>query len=181
MAYIFNDNIPPAWPVLLIMDSHASHITPQVLAYAKSHQIILFTMPAHNSHFLQPLDVGVFKSLKPVWRAEYQDYNMKNPGEVPTRLDFDSFLTPVYEKCFTPSNIRSGCRKTGIFPLNKETICIEAIAPSTLLDQAQVILEVVSLEADYDNEIAQSEEHKTDVDPFKEIETTKSVNPLKIE
>lgn len=177
----FNDNIPPVRPVLLIMDSHASHITPRVLAYAKSHQIILFTMPAHTSHLLQPLDVGVFKSLKTVWRAELQDYKVKNPSKVPTRLDFHTFLTPVYEKCFTPSNIRSGFRKAGIFPLNKEVICPEAIAPSTLSDQMQVVPEVVNLKAHYDIEIARSEIHKTDIDPFKETEVAEIVSPLEIE
>lgn len=70
----FSKNISPARPVLLIMDSHASHVSPTVLAYTQSNKIILFTMPAHTSHILQPLDVGVFRPLKAAWRAELQKY-----------------------------------------------------------------------------------------------------------
>ncbi|CAH0723926.1 unnamed protein product, partial [Brenthis ino] len=54
---------------------------------------------------------------------------------VPTRFDFHEFLTPVYMKSFTPSNIIGGFRKTGIYPLNKNALCSEAIAPSTLSDK----------------------------------------------
>ncbi|XP_047994772.1 uncharacterized protein LOC125232964 [Leguminivora glycinivorella] len=114
----FNENIPPARPVFLIMNSHASHNTPQVLEYAKSHQIVLFTMPAHTRHVLQPLDVGVFRPLKAAWQTELDKYKRENPNLIPTRHDFHKLLTPAYEKAFTKANIRAGFRKTGIYPFN---------------------------------------------------------------
>ena len=165
----FDKNISPARPVLLIMDSHSSHLSPQVLEYAKSHQIILFTIPAHTSHILQPLDVGVFRPFKAAWRAELQTYKVNHPNSVPTRFDFHNFLTPVYEKCFIPSNIRGGFRKAGIYPLDKDAVCPEATAPSILSDipAEQSTFEEVIFTQDYDVEI-----FKSDNDPLSE-DTTK--------
>ncbi|XP_065639898.1 uncharacterized protein LOC136072595 [Hydra vulgaris] len=59
----FMDFIPSERPVILFMDSHASHINMDVILLAKENEIYLFTFPAHTSHLLQPLDVGIYKPL----------------------------------------------------------------------------------------------------------------------
>ncbi|CAG5021787.1 unnamed protein product [Parnassius apollo] len=129
-------------------------------------------MPAHTSHILQPLDVGVFRPLKAAWRAELQNYKVNNPTSVPTRFDFHKFLTPVYEKCFTPTNIRAGFRKAGLYPINKNIVCSEAIAPSILSDQpvptSQFSMEEIIIGQDYDVDIPQAEIIKTNYDPLSE-------------
>ena len=43
------------------LDGHASHINFELKRLSESNNIILFRLPAHTSHFLQPLDVGVIK------------------------------------------------------------------------------------------------------------------------
>jgi hypothetical protein len=45
------------------MDSHASHVTPQILSKASENGIHLVTFPSHTTHLLQSLDVGVYKPL----------------------------------------------------------------------------------------------------------------------
>lgn len=127
---VFAENIPPRRPVMLIMDSHSSHVSPKVLDFARSNNIVLFTIPARTSHILQPLDVGVFQPLKVEWRAELQKYKTDHPSSNPTLFDFHKFLTPVYGRCFDQTNIRSGFEKSGIYPLNKSAVQVEAIAPS---------------------------------------------------
>ena len=57
----FIASIPPIRPVLLIEDGHASHTSIEVIELARDNDICL---PSHTTHLLQPLDVGVFKSLK---------------------------------------------------------------------------------------------------------------------
>ena len=47
-------------PLLLLYDGHSSHINVPLIEWAQKHNIILFLLPAHTSHLLQPLDVGVF-------------------------------------------------------------------------------------------------------------------------
>ena len=51
-------------PVLLIYDGHASHISSKLIEWAKGNNIILFVLPAHTSHLLQPLDVAIFGPFK---------------------------------------------------------------------------------------------------------------------
>ena len=58
-SYIFVQMIPPLRPVLLVLDGHGSHITIDVIEYARSNEVYLLCLPSHTSHILQPLDVGV--------------------------------------------------------------------------------------------------------------------------
>ena len=60
----FLANIPPTRPVLLIEDGHSSHISMEVIELARCNNIHVLCLPSHTTHLLQPLDVGVFKSLK---------------------------------------------------------------------------------------------------------------------
>ena len=43
-------------PILLILDNHKSHISPDVINYAKESNIAMMSFPPHCSHELQPLD-----------------------------------------------------------------------------------------------------------------------------
>ena len=58
---LFLEHIPPTRPVLLLKDGHASHTSIE-LAYTNN--VHMLCLPAHTTHVLQPLDVGVFKSFK---------------------------------------------------------------------------------------------------------------------
>ena len=53
-----------ARPLLLLLDGHSSHYQPDLVRFAKEHDIILFCLPPHTTHESQPLDVAVFTSLK---------------------------------------------------------------------------------------------------------------------
>lgn len=124
--------IPPARPVLLIMDSHASHVGIEVIDYAKENDIHLLTFPSHTSHLLQPLDVSVYKSLKNAWSKVMNDYKSAHPTSAPTRFDFCRLLTPAYNHAFQSSIIMNGFRKTGIMPFNRDAISSDSIAPSMI-------------------------------------------------
>ena len=56
--------VVPERPVLLLTDGHKSHINLDVIDVCRENNIILFCLPPHTTHALQPLDVAVFKSLK---------------------------------------------------------------------------------------------------------------------
>ncbi|CAK1588494.1 unnamed protein product [Parnassius mnemosyne] len=128
----FEAHIPPARPVLLIMDSHSTHVSQDVIDFATKNGIHLFTFPSHTSHLLQPLDVSVYKSLKNAWAKVLNDYKLQHPTSAPTRLDFCRLLTPAYEHAFQPSIIMNGFRKTGIAPFDRNAISDESIAPSLM-------------------------------------------------
>lgn len=51
-------------PTLVMFDGHRSHISLDLLKWAESKHIILFVLPPHCSHILQPLDIGCFGPFK---------------------------------------------------------------------------------------------------------------------
>jgi hypothetical protein len=66
----WEDNIKPSNYRLLILDGHGSHLTGAFIAYAVEHNIILLCLPPHTSHYLQPLDVGIFTGMKRKYRRQ---------------------------------------------------------------------------------------------------------------
>ncbi|XP_045201837.2 uncharacterized protein LOC123555230 [Mercenaria mercenaria] len=50
--------------ILVIYDGHSSYYNEPLINWAKARNIILFVLPAHTSHLLQPLDVGIFGPFK---------------------------------------------------------------------------------------------------------------------
>lgn len=103
----FIQTIPENRPVLLLMDSHSSHVTPEVIRLAKQNQIYLFTFPAHTTHLLQPLDVGIYRSLKAAWSKTLNSYMLQHPNDKPNRYNFHSIFNEPYLNSFNISNIRN--------------------------------------------------------------------------
>ncbi len=59
----------PGLPLLLLLDGHSTHYQPDVIRFARAHNIIMLCLPPHTTHESQPLDCGVFKPLKSKWTA----------------------------------------------------------------------------------------------------------------
>ena len=49
---------------MLIIDGYDSHLTYQFLRYCELNKVIPLQLPAHSTHFLQPLDVVIFQRWK---------------------------------------------------------------------------------------------------------------------
>lgn len=62
------------WMSLLVFDGHNSHLSKTVVLLAIANNIELLCLPAHMSSILQPLDVGVFKTVKAKWCADLSHY-----------------------------------------------------------------------------------------------------------
>ena len=54
-------------PIALIFNGHGSHTTLEWINIARDYNIILFCLPPHTTHRLQPLDVGCFGPLQIAW------------------------------------------------------------------------------------------------------------------
>ncbi|KAJ4436446.1 hypothetical protein ANN_19079 [Periplaneta americana] len=120
--------------VVLFMDSHASHVTPEFLSMAGDNNVHIVTFPSHTTHLLQPLDVGVYRPLKEAWRKELTKFMVQNPGQEPDRYNFNEFLCVAYREAFQATTVSNSFSKTGIFPLNRSKVSDEAIAPSLVTE-----------------------------------------------
>ena len=134
----FLANIPPVQPVALIKDGHSSHIFVEVIELAKSNDVHLLYLPPHTTHILQPLDVGVFKSLKSFYSKECRKYVNDRPGTVITTGIISMLIEKAWPKSVTPLNIMAGFWKTGAYPLNPGEISDCELKPSEVLIQPRV-------------------------------------------
>ncbi|XP_050293801.1 tigger transposable element-derived protein 2-like [Anthonomus grandis grandis] len=67
--------------VLLIMDGRSSHCSNvELLDFAVANDVILFCLPSHTTHWLQPPDRVFFKPLKAYWAQTCQNWVHNNPG-----------------------------------------------------------------------------------------------------
>lgn len=66
--------------VLLLLDNHETHLTPQVLDKASDVGIVMVTYPPHTSHRLQPLDLSVYGPLKTYYNQAVEAWLLNNKG-----------------------------------------------------------------------------------------------------
>ena len=126
---------------LLILDGHSSHLTAEFDTFCKENAIICLCMPAHASHLLQPLEVGVFGPLKRAY-GKLLEGRMKAGHNHIDKEDFLSLYPEAREKVFTSANIGQGFAGAGLKPFNKEqvlakiTFQLRTPTPPTLEDSA---------------------------------------------
>lgn len=117
-------------PILIMYDGHASHVGQPVVEWARQHNIILMVIPPHTSHFLQPLDVGIFGPMKIAYNSACGEFLRAHPGQSITRYNICELICKAYSKVNTPSNLIAAFRRTGVCPLNKNVVSSSMLAPS---------------------------------------------------
>ncbi|KAJ8301133.1 hypothetical protein KUTeg_020120 [Tegillarca granosa] len=116
-------------PILLSYDGHTSHVSLHLIEWAKSENIILFVIPPHTSHLLQPMDVGCFAPFQKLYNRECHSFVKKNGGQVVTRNDVCHLASEAYTQALSHNNIVSAFRKSGVYPLNPDVITERDTAP----------------------------------------------------
>ena len=120
-------------PVVLIFDGHHSHISIKLLELARANNVHLVCLPAHTSHILQPLDVGVFGPMKATWKRVLKEYKTSTRAANVTKEVFPSLLKQLLESSFCPEHIRAGFRGSGLYPLKPSAIAAYKLAPSVAI------------------------------------------------
>ncbi|XP_071095494.1 uncharacterized protein [Haliotis cracherodii] len=119
---------------LLLYDGHRSHITPHLIDYAVDQGIILFVLPPHTSHVLQPMDVGCFGPFTQIFSSECRKWQRSNSGTV-NRYSVCSLACKAYEISLSASNLHSAFRKCGIYPFDPTAIDKSFLKPSPFANQ----------------------------------------------
>ncbi|KIM20721.1 hypothetical protein M408DRAFT_81549, partial [Serendipita vermifera MAFF 305830] len=108
---------------LLILDGHNSHCTIKLAFYAAKRNIIIFQLPPHTTHRLQPLDVGVFGPLSLAWQKIVREW-AKN-GYVVRKNNLISLYSLAREKALTATIISAAFRSCGIEPFDPSVVTEE--------------------------------------------------------
>ncbi|XP_041379546.1 uncharacterized protein LOC121392379 [Gigantopelta aegis] len=114
---------------LLLYDGHRSHISPYLVDFAVRNGIILFVLPPHTSHILQPMDVGCFGPFSKVFSDESRKWQRSHSGTL-TRYNVCSIACRAYDISLTPRNLQSAFRKSGIYPFYPTAIDSSLLKPA---------------------------------------------------
>jgi hypothetical protein len=115
---------------LLLCDGYGSHMTYEFIDFCEKNDIILYFLPPHTSHLLQPLDVGVFQAYKH-WHSEaIEDATQTGCGKF-TKVEFLSALFEIRRKTFKSRTLRHAFGLTGLNPWNP-SVALERLQDSEL-------------------------------------------------
>jgi len=124
-------------PHVVVMDNHHSHtFNLEVLQLLKDNSVVVFGLPSHTSHILQPLDKVPFSILKSKWNEEMRLYTRNTGGKALTKAEFFRVFNPCFEQAMTTEHAQAGFRGTGLFPVNVKAINPAAFAPSRTTERA---------------------------------------------
>ncbi|KAL8288211.1 hypothetical protein RB597_000566 [Gaeumannomyces tritici] len=123
---------------LLLIDNHGSHLTFPFWQRCEAARIILFPLPPHTTHKLQPLDVGVFSAYK---AAHQRDLGRQiEAGAVDyDRVEFLDGLKNMRRRAFKVSTLKSAWAKCGLAPFDPDVVLDNLEDPLTSAKSAAVI------------------------------------------
>lgn len=102
---------------LLLCDGFESHHTIEFLQYCENHDIKVLCFPSHSTHYLQPLDVGVFQPLKYYYSRAVDDAARTGCIDF-NKVEFLAALPKIRKLAFTRYNVFSSWRKAGLQPID---------------------------------------------------------------
>ena len=112
-------------PTVLIIDGHGSHITYSVIKRALEENIKIILLPPHTTDVIQPLDVGLFRSLKMNLSKVTDRIKMLSVTggyQSINKTNFTAIFKESFERSMSLATITNEFRKTGIYPFNPEAI-----------------------------------------------------------
>lgn len=116
-------------------------------------------LPAHTSHFLQPLDVGVFGHFKRHHERELSQFPLSHRGALPTKDDIAALTHEPFLRSFTPCNIQAAFCKAGIYPLNLEMMLGFIIGNKPVVPKSS-LPHHAAIERDFDLKLSDQQQRK---------------------
>jgi DDE superfamily endonuclease len=111
--FIKTTNASPENRQILLLDSHESHFSIEIIELAREYGVDMLTFPPHCTHKLQPLDVSSFGPFKTYMNEAIHAQLDLNINVKITMQAIPGLARIPYERAFTVNNIQSGFRKTG--------------------------------------------------------------------
>lgn len=106
---------------MLILDGHGSHTHIDFMWECRVNQVEIIYLPAHSSHVLQPLDLGVFAPLKSRYRKEIVDLAcLGDASPVKKRRFIQAYQKARAATFNNERTLRAGWSAAGIFPWNPD-------------------------------------------------------------
>ena len=143
--------------VVVIMDNHTSHLSTELIDYAKSENIELLCLLAHSTHLHQPLDVGFYHMLKPNVSNMATSFEYIGLNTIP-RHKFPKLLHLALSK-IAGSCISAAFLAVGIYPLDTSKVYLPESVTRTNRKSTSAVVpectegECVSCESNTENQL----------------------------
>lgn len=111
-----------AFPVIVFLDGHTSHLSFETQDYCQSNGIILVPLYPNSTHILQPMDVACFKSLKYEWREAVHAWKAQTLEPLLNKENFCELFSKVSTEVLQPHLFKSGFECCGLYPFNPDRI-----------------------------------------------------------
>ena len=122
---------------LLLLDGYDSHLTYTALKFCEMQDVLVYLLPPHTTHFLQPLDVAFFQQWKH-YHAEVLDTAIRRGVGDFNKSGFLSYIEQIRELTFTPRNVKSGFRKCGYWPFRPHDVLQQLVVDGVILDEVEL-------------------------------------------
>ncbi len=116
--------------ILLFLDGASTHAVDNCLNYCQQNNIRCFVLPAHTSHLLQPLDLGIFGPYKANYRKAISShalddvYNPLVPEATGQRVKMIARALISMLLSATCKSIKRCFFKSGLYPVSMENFLL---------------------------------------------------------
>ncbi|XP_038072690.1 tigger transposable element-derived protein 1-like [Patiria miniata] len=125
-------------PVLLLYDGHRSHVSLPLIQWARENNIILFVLPAHTSHVLQPMDIGCFGPFEKILNGMRHTHMRHHATSGIDKYSLCEIACKAYASALTPNNLQASFRKSGIYPVDRCAVNPSSFKPATVFTSSEV-------------------------------------------
>ena len=120
--WLLKNNIQ--FPVVLYVDGHASHINVALSNFCREHDIELIKLLENSTHITQPLDAGLFRPLKMLWKNTVIAWKIDNRKLMIKKEDFPVVLKLALDKgeSSLSKSVKNAFKSCGIYPLDPDAV-----------------------------------------------------------
>ena len=106
---------------VICCDNLSAHLSMNIMEACIKHDIAMVCFPPNSTDKLQPLDVGMFRSLKANWRTVLKGFKMKNPRTSGVdKVEFPALLKQTLRKADLGKHLPSAFAACGLVPVSLE-------------------------------------------------------------
>lgn len=109
-------------PIILFLDGHVSYLTQPLSEFCHAHEIVLIALPPNTTHFMQPMDVSMFSSLKEHWRKQVNNYRVEKEVLSVSKQDFAPLLEKVFNNMDLERILSNGFKICGLHPFSVKAV-----------------------------------------------------------
>lgn len=104
---------------ILFLDGHVSHISLAAVEYAEAHKLLVFQLPSHSSHLLQPLDLCALGMVKRAFTEELTKFTNEHSYGA-EKQDMCALIHTALVNGMSVANVTASFAAAGLCPFDPQ-------------------------------------------------------------